>query len=400
MQYRITGLAADVSAQSLTLDAVDAAAARAAAVARGITVVDVRPLKRRRWTAPALRSGFDLDLFCQELLALLDGGISVGEALQTLAEKARDRGPDGPGRALIAELHAALQEGRTLSDAMARRPEAFPDVLVAAIRASERTSDYGPALLRFHRYRTLVGDVRSRLVAAATYPVILLAASLLVLVFLVGFVVPRFAQVYADLGDRVPLGSRLIIGLGQIVSTQPLLSAAVAALAVLGLVAVVRAPRLRAQALGLARLWPRVDQLLFAASCARLYRTLALLVQGGVALPSALAMVQPMLQAPLADRLLACRQAISEGRGFTDSMAAHGLSTAVATRFFRVGERSGKLGEMIERAADFHERELVRAADWFGRVVGPALMLLMGIVIGVVVIMMYLPIFQLSEALQ
>lgn len=400
MQFRVTGLAPDVSAQTLLIEAADAAAARAAAVAKGITVVEVRPQGERRWGMPALRSAFDLDLFCQELLALLDGGISVGEALQTLAEKARASSGDAAGHAVIAQLHAALQEGQTLSAAMARRPDVFPQVLVASMKASERTSDYGPALLRFHRYRRLIGEVRSRLIAAATYPVILLAASLLVLAFLVAYVVPRFALVYADLGDRVPLGSRLIIGLGQWISSEPSVTLVLVAGVTLSLFAAVRSAAMRSRLLALVRLWPRVDRLLLAASCARLYRTLALLVQGGIPLPAALAMVQSLLPAPLERRLRACRQAIDEGRGFSDSMAEHGLSTPVATRLFRVGERSGRLGEMIERAADFHESELVRAADWFGRVIGPALMLLMGIVIGVVVILMYLPIFQLSEAIQ
>ncbi len=400
MAFVVTGLGRDVSALSITVEAVDAAGARAVAAARGITVIDVRPLRAARGGWVAARERFDLELFCQELLALIDGGIAVGEALQTLAEKARRQDGAAAAQAVIEQLHGALQEGLALSAAMARRPQVFPQVLIASMQASEQTSDYGPALRRFLRYRQLVGEVRAKLIAAATYPAILLAASLLVLLFLVGYVVPRFAQVYADLGDRVPLGSRLIVALGELVGGQPLASAAAAAALVAGIVLALRSPSLRARALRAAALWPRAGRLMLIASCAQLYRTLALLVQGGIPLPAALAMVQPLLSAALAQRLIDCRQAVSEGRGFSDSMAATGLATPVADRFFRAGERSGRLGEMIERAADFHEAELVRAADWFGRVIGPALMLLMGLVIGVVVVLMYLPIFQLSEAVQ
>ena len=81
-------------------------------------------------------------------------------------------------------------------------------------------------------------------------------------------------------------------------------------------------------------------------------------------------------------------------------MAEQRLSTVVADRFFRVGEGSGKLAEMIDRAADFHEEEVARGADWLGRVVGPAMMLLMGTLIGLVVVLMYMPIFELAEAIQ
>jgi general secretion pathway protein F len=401
MRFRVQGLAADASAQTLVLDAADATEARRQALAQGMAVVDVRPAGADGGPfARRLARGFDLDLFCQELLALLEGGVTLSEALETLAEKSVHSARDDEAAAVLRDLSRALQEGRSLSGAMADRPAVFPAVLVASMRASERTSDYAPALMRYHRYRRLVADVRGRLVAAATYPLLLLVVSLLVLLFLVGYVVPRFASVYAELGDRMPAGSRAIVWLGQTIGEQPAVAAVLFAALLAAVVAFVRAPLSRRLALRLARAWARLDALLHAAGCAQLYRTLALLVQGGIALPAALAMVQDLLPATMGERLRACRRDIDEGRGFTASMAAHRLATPVAARFFRVGESGGRLGEMIERAADFHEAELVRAADWFGRVIGPALMLVMGVVIGVVVILMYLPIFQLSEAVQ
>jgi general secretion pathway protein F len=102
----------------------------------------------------------------------------------------------------------------------------------------------------------------------------------------------------------------------------------------------------------------------------------------------------------VAARLAACRRAVSEGRPFAASMESHGLATVVADRFFRVGERGGNLAQMIDRAADFHEDEVARGAEWLGRLVGPVMMLAMGTVIGVVVVLMYMPIFQLADVVQ
>jgi general secretion pathway protein F len=145
---------------------------------------------------------------------------------------------------------------------------------------------------------------------------------------------------------------------------------------------------------------PRLREVLVAAEFSRLYRTLALLLHGGIPMVASLQVARGLLPLNLARRLDLAERAVSEGRSFSDSLREQGLSTAVADRFFRVGEGSGKLAEMIDRAADFHEEEVARGADWLGRVIGPFLMLIMGLVIGMVVVLMYMPIFSLAEAIQ
>jgi len=145
---------------------------------------------------------------------------------------------------------------------------------------------------------------------------------------------------------------------------------------------------------------PRLRDVLVAAEFSRLYRTLALLLHGGIPMVASLHVARGLLPAHLAQRLDRSELAISQGRSFSDSMREQGLATPVADRFFRVGEGSGKLAEMIDRAADFHEEEVSRGADWLGRVIGPFLMLIMGVVIGLVVVLMYMPIFSLADAIQ
>jgi len=345
--------------------------------------------------AAAARRRFDVDLFCQELLALVTAGISVGEALETLARK------DGAAsQSVLAQLHARVREGLPLSTALAQQPEIFPIMLCESLRAAERTSDYGPALERFVRYRRLTRQVREKLLAASIYPLILLGVSSLVLLFLVGYVVPRFADVYADMGDRLPAASRMLLWIGTCISAQPWIAIAGLGLVVAAIVAAVRSAGFRAALLGVLHRIPRLRDVLAAAEFSRLYRTLALLLHGGIPMVASLQVARGLLPPQLARRLDASRQAISEGRSFSDAMQAQGLSTAVADRFFRVGEGSGSLAQMMDRAADFHEDEVSRGADWLGRVIGPFLMLIMGVVIGLVVVLMYMPIFSLAEAIQ
>jgi general secretion pathway protein F len=268
------------------------------------------------------------------------------------------------------------------------------------MRAAERTSDYSPALQRFVQYRRLAQQMRSKLVSAALYPLILLGVSGLVLLFLIGYVVPRFAQVYEDMGDRMPAASRMLMVIGQALSGHPALSAGIVA----GLLVAAVMAWSAGAGLVLLRLVasavPRVRETLMTIEMARLYRTLALLLSGGMPLVASLDLAAGVLPAATALRLKAARQRVSEGQPFADSLAAQGLTTLVGERFFRVGERTGRLAEMIDRAAEFHEEEVARAADWVGRVIGPVMMLVMGVVIGFVVVLMYMPIFQLTEMVQ
>jgi general secretion pathway protein F len=393
MKFRILGVDGQSASQQRIVDAADAASARRVAGALGLAVLEVSPVAGTR---AAIASGrFDVDLFCQELLALLSAGISVGEALETLHAKEQ-----GARRDVVAGLMTAVREGQTLSAAMARRRDVFPTLLTESLRAAEQTSDYGPALSRFIRYRALSRAVREKLLAASIYPLILLGVSSLVLLFLLGYVVPRFADVYRDMGNRLPASSRTLLWLGGCISAHPGFTAALLAGLAAVVVALVRSAQARAALWGLLLRLPRVRDVIAAAEFARLYRTLALLLHGGIPMVAALQIARGMLSSRLADRLDSCRRLVSEGKSFSSGMAEQGLSTVVAERFFRVGEGSGRLAEMIDRAADFHEDEVARGAEWLGRVVGPAMMLLMGSLIGFVVVMMYLPIFELSEAIQ
>jgi general secretion pathway protein F len=393
MKFRVLGVDSDAASQTRIVDAIDTGAARRLAASLGLAVLEVEPVAGSRGVARA--GTFDVDLFCQELLALLTAGVSVGEALETLSAKEA-----GARRDIVEALLRAVREGQPMSAALARRADIFPVLLTESLRAAERTSDYGPALARFVRYRALSRAVREKLLAASIYPLILLGVSSLVLLFLLGYVVPRFADVYKDMGDRLPAASRVMLWIGQAIGGHPWLAVgALAGVAASG-VAAIRSGRVRVLFLGLLRRLPRVRDVLAAAEFARLYRTLALLIHGGIPMVASLQIVRGMLSARLTQRLDACRRSVSEGRSFSSSMAEQGLSTVVADRFFRVGEGSGKLAEMIDRAADFHEEEVSRGADWLGRVVGPVMMLVMGTLIGLVVVLMYLPIFELAEAIQ
>jgi general secretion pathway protein F len=333
--------------------------------------------------------------FAQELAVLLASGVPLLEAVETLAER------NGDAAVPLARVQAGLREGRTLSQAMAAAGDdgapAFDDVLLALVAAAERDGQLVGVLKHHAEFLAWSGALRDRLVAAALYPAMLLATGVAVIGFLVVFVLPRLAGVFEGMAVELPWGSRVLIAAGQAAAREPWLAALLALLLPLAVLVGLRAPAARRW--WQAQLWrlPALGPRLRTVALARLYRAVGLLGAAGVPLPRALALAEPVLDAPLRPALAQARADVAAGGRLSAALQGQGLLTPAALRMLRVGERSGEVAAMLTRAAAFHDEEVSRLADWVSKVVNPVLMLVMGAVVGGVVVLMYLPLFTLME---
>jgi general secretion pathway protein F len=395
MRYEIKAIKAGGAVVSLALDARDDRDANHQVQSQGYTVLAVRRAGALR--LPSLRSArFPLVLFTQELLALLRSGISLVEALETLAEK-DSRASSGP---VLAALLEKLREGQSFSSGLQSFPEAFPDLYVATVRASERTGNLSEALSRYVAYQNQLDGVKKHLVSASIYPVILIAVGGLVSLFLLGYVVPRFSHIYEDIGGDLPWLTRVLMAWGKFVEARGgmLLAGAVAAAA--GLFVWLRQPAARQLIARQIMRIPAVGERVRVYQLTRFYRTMGMLLMGGTPVPQALVMVAGLLDQELRQRLDVAVKRIREGQPISTSLDAHLLTTPVALRMLRVGERTGQMGEMMERIAAFHEEELARWVERFTRTFEPLLMAVIGVVIGGIVVLMYFPIFELAGSMR
>ncbi|MCD6043572.1 MAG: Type secretion system domain protein, partial [Burkholderiales bacterium] len=255
------------------------------------------------------------------------------------------------------------------------------------------------ALSRYVAYAAQVDAVRRRVVHASIYPALLTVVGGMVALFLLLYVVPRFAHIYQERGADLPLFSRLLLEWGQAVDKNGAAVFGMIAAALFLGVYVLRAQGVRRWLVD--RLWrlPAVGERLKIYQLARFYRTIGMLLRGGMPLVRALDMGAELLHPVLRVRLAAASRAISEGRGVSQSLEAQGLVTPVALRMIAVGEKGGNMGEMLEQVAQFHDEELARWVEWFTRLFEPLLMALIGLVIGVIVLLMYMPIFELAGSL-
>jgi len=339
---------------------------------------------------------FPLLLFSQELLALLDAGLNLTEALATLHAKEHQSWV----RQVLESVLTALREGRNFSDVLAGMPQHFPEVYVATVRASERTGDLPKALERYIAYQLQFDLIRKKMVSAAIYPAMLLLVGGFVTLFLLGYVVPRFSAVYQNSGREMPLLSTMMLVFGKAIydNWQIVLAAVAGSLSALAWWIAQPAGRARLLNMVLSIPWLAVKTDEFRLS--RFYRAVSLLLAAGIALPRAMGMVNGLLGPAQQLRLEIAREAVEHGQSLSTALSNVRLATPVADSLIKVGERSGQLAEMLERAARFHDEDFARWVDWASKLLEPMLMTVIGVVIGAVVVLMYLPIFELAGGLQ
>ncbi|RZA29116.1 MAG: type II secretion system F family protein, partial [Lysobacteraceae bacterium] len=293
MQFAVRTLAPDMSISNLVVDAADALDARRQVEARGLFVSAVEPARAATFAGFGRKGGarLSLVLFSQELLALLNAGLGIVEGLEALLEKEASPG----ARGVLERLLGGLREGKRFSSALAAQPELFPPLYVGIVRAAEGTSDLPRALSRYIDYQQRIDTVRGKIVSASIYPVILLLVGGGVSAFLIGYVVPKFAEVYHGAGRSLPWMSQLLLDWGQFASSHGTGILLTALLLLAGAVAGVR--HLLATG-GVARMLARLPGIGERAriyELSRLYLTLGMLTEGGITIVSAIDTVQPMV---------------------------------------------------------------------------------------------------------
>lgn len=394
MRYRVRVFSQQEGFGSAELVASDVDQLRAQLESEGKTLVSADAVGEGRQAYKPTR--FPLLVFCQQLLSLLEAGLQLVEAVDALAAKEHDANH----RQMLTQLQTGLRSGLSFSQALAPYPEIFPPLFQAAIEASEQTGGVAEALKRFVAYETQFQALRSRLIGASIYPALLLSLGGLVIAFLLGFVVPRFSVVFNDRLQEMPYLSGLVIRLGLTIADNPVMAAllALGTLALLGLC--VAQPGVRNWIIGAAWRFPWLGERIRAFELVRIYRSLGMLLRGGIPAVRSLEMVAGVAPARSLHGIERTIVSVREGLPISVALHREGFTTVVSDRLLAVGERSGQMGEMLERAADFLDAELERSIDRAVRLMEPLMMVFIGVLIGGIVLLMYLPIFELADSVK
>jgi general secretion pathway protein F len=390
MRYRVR-VDTEGGQQELELDAADETQLRQSVAAMGLSLIEAAPIEKKALGWSFRKPVFERTLFTQELIALLEAGLSLVETVETL----RDKSKEGLNRTVLQQIVAALYEGEPLSRALERQPEHFPPLYVATVASAEQTGHLAEALKRYHHYDARLAAVRKKVVASMVYPSIVIFTGASIILFMAFYVIPKFSQVFSTLKEP-PFFVRLMLIWADLVQKHGGILIAAILASIIGLGLSLRSPKVRGALFGAFLKLPKLAdyQRLFALT--RFYRTLGLLLAGGMSMVTSMELAAQVLPAQLQSALAQALDEIRAGKPLSGALPAADLTTPVAERLIRVGEQSGELAGMVTRSAEFCDEELDRAIDTLMRVVEPVLMLAVGGIVGTIIFLLYMPIFQLA----
>jgi type II secretory pathway component PulF len=336
----------------------------------------------------------DLAALCRHVGTMTEAGVPISEALATAAHE----GVRAEFRPFVEALAAEVESGVPLSTAFAHRGRDVPTIVIALTRAAESTGQLGPLLLRAADHLRKSDRLARQLRAAASYPFFMLGAGAVIVIALLTVVLPRFARIYADRGAELPWPTRLLLVASDAVRNHAL---ELGLGAVVGAIALYMFARSAAWAAFLDRVrfgLPVVGRLARVAFVAVSCRTLATLLASGIHLLDAIAICRGLSRSPRAERFwLAIDGRLRDGGSFVDALREESLLPPTVVSMIAAGERTGRLPEVLARAADFAEEDLETSLKQATSLLEPVLILLFGSILGAVAIALLLPLFSVAK---
>ena len=347
---------------------------------------------RRRRKPLSLR---EFLIFNQEFLALIKSGLPMLRSFDILTERTKS----GGFQQALQAIREDIRGGASISQAMSGHPVYFPELYQASIQSGEHAGNLPEVLQRYISYLKLLIGVREKVVNALIYPSFLVVFGVATGGFLLAFVMPTFADVYAESKTELPYATKFMLELVKgIGSWLPWLLSAIALVAVL-FYWWNRTPQGQGTLHKLLLRFPLLGDVILKNQVIRLTRTLATVLAGGIPLLPALQVTaKAMTNKVFAHSLNSAIHRVREGMSLSQSLKQEGFLPRMTVEMIEVGETTGALEAMLLEVSEFHEGELDLQLSRLTTWIEPVLLIGMGVFVGGIVIIMYLPIFQLAGA--
>jgi type IV pilus assembly protein PilC len=339
----------------------------------------------------------DLAVFSRQFATMSASGMSLLRSLAVL----EDQTTRSSLKKALAEVRLDVEGGLPLSSALGKH-RLFPTLMVAMIRAGETGGFLDDALERIAGNFEKDAALRGKIKSALTYPVIVLGFSVLMIAAVLIFIVPVFEKMFADLGGELPLPTRIIVTASDTIAwSGPLTVALVVIGTMLFKRALRRKPELRLTFDKLKLKIPVFGPLFTKIAISRFSRNLGTLLSVGIPVMQALGVVGATTgNAVIADAMKDLQASVRDGHPMSTPLAKHPVFPRMVTQMMEVGEESGQISQMLEKIADFYDREVDSAAESLTAALEPIMVLLMGALVGGMVVCLYLPMFSVYQNIQ
>jgi type IV pilus assembly protein PilC len=330
----------------------------------------------------------EMAIFTRQFSTMIDAGLPLVQCLNILAEQSDSK----TLRSVTGQVARNVEAGSTLADALRRHPRTFDDLFTNLVEVGEAGGILDVVLQRLSAYIEKAAALKRKVKAAMVYPSAIIGVAIMVVIFMLTFVIPTFAQMFKDLGADLPLPTKVVLWLSTFVRTYILLMVG----CVLALRSYYRTEGGRATIDALMLKLPIFGTLIRKVAVARFTRTLGTLVQSGVPILDGLRITARTAGNKVVEKaVLQCRAAVTEGKTLAEPLRVSGVFPPMVTQMISVGEQTGALDAMLSKIADFYDDEVDTAVSTLTSLLEPIMIVFLGVVVGGLVVAMYLPIFKL-----
>jgi type IV pilus assembly protein PilC len=374
-----SGASVDGSTKAETVGAVralliakDLVPLRIAEVQSGININIGKPKLKKK----------ELMHFSRQLSVFVKAGISIIEALETIAEEAQDR----VMRKVIAEMIDDLRQGSTFIDAANKHPDSFPAYYLGVLGSAELTGNLDDTLDKLAGYIERDLAAKQKVTAALAYPGVVVAMAFVTVFILAGFVLPQFKTLFEELGSDLPFSTRLLLGFSSLFGSLWYITASFVAVFAGGIAYLMSSGGRKVRDKLMLTL-PVIKGIVHYSILERFCRVLSALIEGGVALPEAMKVtIDSTSNTVFTTRLEDARQQMMGGSGFTAPLVETEMFPGAARQMFKVGEETGTLDKQLEVAAIYFDRELEMRIRRFTNAFEPAMIVFVGVIVGFVAV--------------
>lgn len=336
----------------------------------------------------------DLALFCRQFATMIDSGVSLVRALDILGEQT--------GNPKLQEAIRAVQEhvegGASLSNALEEEEHVFPHLFISMVEAGETGGILDEVLLEMADHFEKENEMKQQITSALAYPAVITLVAMGVVVFLVTVILPTFVDIFADMNIQLPLPTRILLTTSNLVSNYWYLIIGIILTIISLIYYYYQTARGRRRIDWLLLKLPLFGDLIIKLSVARFTRTLGTLINSGVTILEGLEVVSRVVSNRIiAEQLNEARDSISAGESMVDPLQQNGLIPQMVLQMIRIGEETGSLDQMLNRIAQFYDQEVEHKIEGMVSLIEPALILILGLVVGSIVVSMMLPMFNMMQ---
>jgi len=335
----------------------------------------------------------EITIFTRQFATMINAGLPLIKCLNILAQQT--------GSKLLADIITDCQKevegGRSLSEALGKHPEAFSNLYVSMVRAGELGGMLDDVLLRVASQMEREQEIRAKVKSALTYPIAVMGISVLLLTAMIVFVVPRFANMFAQLGGKLPTFTQILVDISHFVGGY---GGLIIIAFIIGFVILFR--RFKATDRGRFMLdsmklkLPVVGTLFHKAAMSKFSRTLGTLISSGVPILGALEITGETTGNMVVTRALdAVRAGVKDGETIAKPLSEANVFPPMVTQMIAIGEETGALDVMLSKVSEFYDSEVNTAVDSLTSMLEPVMVCFLGVTVGTIVIGLYLPIFRI-----